>query len=80
MIFTTVSQMFDHVTNQFSTKELYFYKKENDWIGLSGSDIRSTVKNLAFGKVVVICSYLIKEFNIFFNKAFLCSDVLLSFL
>jgi len=49
MIFTTVSQMFDHVTNQFHTKELYFYKKENDWIGLSGSEIRSTVKDLAFG-------------------------------
>ena len=37
-------------------------------------------KNLAFGKVVLICSYLIKEFNIFFNNAFLCSEVLFNFL
>ena len=49
MIFETVSQMFGHITNQFLNKELYFYKKENDWVGLSGSDIRSTVKDLAFG-------------------------------
>ena len=40
--------MFDHVTNQFLSKELYFYKKENDWIGLSGREIRSTVKDLTF--------------------------------
>ena len=37
-------------------------------------------KNLAFGNVVVICSYLISELSIFFNKAFLCSEVLFSFL
>ncbi len=49
MTFTTVSQMFNHVTNQYPSKELYFYKKGNDWLGLSGSEIRSTVKDLAFG-------------------------------
>ena len=37
-------------------------------------------KNFAFGKVVLICSYFINEFNIFFNNAFLCSEVLFSFL
>ncbi|MBC8256070.1 MAG: long-chain fatty acid--CoA ligase [Candidatus Marinimicrobia bacterium] len=48
MTYTTVSQMFGHVTNENLNKKLYFYKKDNDWIGLSGSDIRSTVKDLAF--------------------------------
>ena len=37
-------------------------------------------KTFAFGNVVVICSYLIKEFSIFLNNAFLCSDVLFNFL
>ena len=41
--------MFNHVTNQYPSKELYFYKKGNDWLGLSGSEIRSMVKDLAFG-------------------------------
>ena len=49
MTFTTVSQMFNHVTNQYPSKELYFYKKENEWVGITGSEIRSTVKDLAFG-------------------------------
>ena len=49
MTFTTVSQMFNHVTNQYPSKELYFYKKENEWVGITGSEIRSTVKGLAFG-------------------------------
>ena len=40
--------MFNHVANQYPSKELYFYKKDNEWIGLSGSEIRSTVKDLAF--------------------------------
>ena len=37
-------------------------------------------KTFALGKVVVICSYLIKELSIFLNKAFLCSEVLFNFL
>tara|TARA_B110000116_G_scaffold22132_1_gene17169 strand:- start:1253 stop:3088 length:1836 start_codon:yes stop_codon:yes gene_type:complete len=49
MTFTTVSQMFNHVTNQYLSKELYFYKKDNEWVGITGSEIRSTVKDLAFG-------------------------------
>ena len=36
--------------------------------------------SFALGKVVVICSYLISELSIFLNNAFLCSEVLLSFL
>ena len=34
----------------------------------------------AFGSVVVICSYFTSELSIFFINAFLCSDVLFSFL
>mgnify|MGYP001185224316 CR=1 FL=1 len=37
-------------------------------------------KTLAFGSVVVNCSYLIRELSIFLINAFLCSEVLLSFL
>ena len=37
------------------------------------------LSSFALGKVVMICSYLIKEFNIFLNRAFLCSPVLFSF-
>ena len=36
--------------------------------------------SFAFGKVVIICSYFIRELSIFLNKAFLCSDVLFNFL
>ena len=35
---------------------------------------------LPMGKVVLICSYFTSEFSIFFKSAFLCSEVLLSFL
>ena len=37
-------------------------------------------RTFAFGKVVVICSYFINELSIFLIRAFLCSEVLLSFL
>tara|TARA_B100002052_G_scaffold65751_1_gene58981 strand:- start:16025 stop:17806 length:1782 start_codon:yes stop_codon:yes gene_type:complete len=39
--------MFLNITNQFSSKSLYHYKKNNEWIGIKGSDVRSTVRNLA---------------------------------
>ena len=38
------------------------------------------LSSLALGKVVIICSYFIKELSIFLNKAFLCSLVLFNFL
>ena len=38
------------------------------------------LRTLAFGKVVVICSYFINELSIFFIRAFLCSEVLFNFL
>ena len=48
MNFPTISQMFNHVTNENLSKQLYFYKKDNAWVGISGSEIRSTVKDIAF--------------------------------
>jgi len=45
----TVSQMFNQVTLEHSTRELYFYKHEGNWNGIPGSKIRSIVKSLAFG-------------------------------
>ena len=49
MTYSTVSQMFNQVTNENSSRDLYFYKKEGNWVGISGSEIRSTVKDIAFG-------------------------------
>src|SRR5210317_2402935 len=37
-------------------------------------------KNLAFGNVVLICSYLMSELSIFFSNALRCSEVLFNFL
>ena len=42
--------------------------------------IKAGFRNFAFGNVVFICSYIIKEFNIFLSNAFLCSEVLFNFL
>ena len=49
MILSTVSQMFNQVTNEHLNRELYFYKKSGEWKGISGREIRSTVKDIAFG-------------------------------
>ena len=48
MTFSTVSQMFEQITKEHSARKLYFYKKTGEWHGISGSEIRSTVKDLAF--------------------------------
>jgi long-chain acyl-CoA synthetase len=47
MEYKTISQMFLNTTNEFSSKELYYYKKDNNWIGIKGSDVRVTVRNIA---------------------------------
>ena len=60
----------------FQIYQIFYYSLFPNVIILSACGF----KNLAFGKVVLICSYLIKEFNIFFKRAFLCSEVLFSFL
>ena len=49
MEYKTISEMFLATTNEFSSKVLYSYKKNSEWIGIKGSDIRSTVKNLSAG-------------------------------
>ena len=49
MTYSTVSQMFNQVTSENSSRDLYFYKKAGNWVGISGSEIRSTVKDIAFG-------------------------------
>ena len=41
--------MFDYATTQSLTKVLYYYKKGENWVGLTGLDIRNTVIDLAFG-------------------------------
>ena len=49
MSYTTISQMFDYATTQNLTKVLYYYKKGENWVGLTGLDIRNTVMDLAVG-------------------------------
>ena len=40
MNFKNLAQMFEHTTRKNESKELYFYKKNNSWVGLTGKDIR----------------------------------------
>jgi len=49
MSYTTISQMFHYATSQNLTKALYYYKKDENWVGLTGLDIRNTVTDLSFG-------------------------------
>ena len=49
MDYNTISEMFLSTTNEFSSKPLYYYKKNNEWIGIKGSDVKATVRNLAAG-------------------------------
>ena len=49
MEYKTIPDMFLNITSEFSSKSLYHYKKNNEWIGIKGSDVRSTVRNLAAG-------------------------------
>ena len=49
MQYKTISEMFLGTTNEFSSKVLYSYKKNSEWIGIKGSDVRSAVKNISAG-------------------------------
>ena len=49
MTYSTVSQMFNQVTLENANRELYFYKNQEIWKGILGSEIRSIVTRLAFG-------------------------------
>ncbi len=49
MEFKTMSEMFLNTTSEYSSKPLYYYKKDGDWIGIKGSDVKNTVRNIASG-------------------------------
>ena len=49
MNFENISQVFLSTVEKHSSKELYFYKKNDSWIGLTGKDIKITVEDIAFG-------------------------------
>ena len=49
MEFKTMSEMFLNTTSEYSSKSLYYYKKDGDWIGIKGSDVKNTVQNIASG-------------------------------
>ena len=49
MSFNTIPEMFQNTTQNYSNKKLFYYKKNSEWIGLSGRDINVTVKDIAFG-------------------------------
>ena len=52
MAFSTVSRMFNQVTLDHGDRELYHYKNNDSWVGISGKEIRETVKNVAFAQEV----------------------------
>ena len=45
----TISRMFLNTVEKFSEKELYFYKYNDEWIGLRGNVIQSTVQEISYG-------------------------------
>ena len=47
MDYKTIPDMFLNITSQFSSKLLYHYKENNNWIGIKGSDVHSTVKKIS---------------------------------
>ena len=49
MEFKTMSEMFLNTTSEYSSKSLYYYKKDGDWIGIKGSDVKNTVRNISSG-------------------------------
>ena len=48
MEYSTIAQMFYGVINNSLDKEVYFYKKNNQWKGLTGKDILSIVEKISF--------------------------------
>ena len=49
MNFSSISDMFVQVTDKYDDKNLYHYKDNNSWLGISGSKIRSSVESLSYG-------------------------------
>ena len=48
MEYSTIAQMFYENINKSLDKEIYFYKKNNQWKGLTGKDILSIVEKISF--------------------------------
>ena len=48
MNYPTISQMFYGVLNESPDSEIFFYKKDNRWKGVTGKDILSIVKKISF--------------------------------
>ena len=46
MDFKTVSELFKNTVNQYSSKELYYYKKGRDWSSINGKTILYTVTDI----------------------------------
>ena len=42
----TISQMFFNTVDKYSDKNLYYHKADNKWIGINGSEVKSTVQSL----------------------------------
>ena len=49
MNFKNIAELFEHNTTKNESKELFVYKKNNSWIGLTGKDIRIAVEDISFG-------------------------------
>ena len=49
MNYKTISEMFVSTTERCAEKKLFYYKKDNDWVGLNGKDILITVEDISFG-------------------------------
>ena len=49
MNFKNIAELFKHNTTKNESKELFVYKKNNSWIGLTGKDIRIAVEDISFG-------------------------------
>ena len=49
MEFKNIAQIFEHTTKKNKAKELFSYKRNNSWIGLTGQDIAIAVEDISFG-------------------------------
>ena len=49
MNFNSISDMFVKVTDKYIDKNLYYYKSDDNWIGIKGSSIRATVESISYG-------------------------------
>ena len=48
MSISTIPEIFQKITSDYSSKDLYVAKKNNQWVGISGSEIKSTVVDITY--------------------------------